>query len=45
MLSSDKYFRVGHMGVSVVDSQRGDLDRVVRALKEVITEAKASKST
>ncbi|KAG2011415.1 alanine-glyoxylate transaminase [Coprinopsis cinerea AmutBmut pab1-1] len=40
----DKYFRVGHMGVTVVDKERGDIDRVVKALKEVITEAKAQKS-
>ncbi|TFK39394.1 pyridoxal phosphate-dependent transferase [Crucibulum laeve] len=39
----DKYFRIGHMGVTVVDKQRGDIDRIVEALKESLAEAKASK--
>ncbi|KAI0629160.1 PLP-dependent transferase [Trametes polyzona] len=40
----EKYFRIGHMGVSVVDPQRGDIDKVIAALKESLAEAKASKN-
>ena len=43
--SSDKYFRIGHMGLSVVDTERADVDRVVASLKEVVAEAKAQKSS
>lgn len=39
----DKYFRIGHMGLTVVDKERADVDRVVESLKEVVTEAKAQK--
>lgn len=39
----DKYFRVGHMGASVVDKSRGDIDRVLTGLKEALVEAKAEK--
>ncbi|OJA19782.1 hypothetical protein AZE42_03997 [Rhizopogon vesiculosus] len=39
----DKYFRIGHMGVSVVDSSRGDIDKVISALQETLAEARASK--
>ncbi|TFK25597.1 alanine-glyoxylate transaminase [Coprinopsis marcescibilis] len=39
----DKYFRIGHMGLTVVDGQRADVDRVVDSLKEVIAEARAQK--
>lgn len=39
----DKYFRVGHMGVSVVDSRRGDLDRVIAGITKAIKEAKVEK--
>lgn len=31
------------MGVTVVDKQRGDIDRVIAALKESLQEALASK--
>ncbi|KAJ6581232.1 pyridoxal phosphate-dependent transferase [Mycena capillaripes] len=31
----DKYFRVGHMGITAVDGQRGDIQSVTSALKEV----------
>lgn len=31
------------MGVTVVDSERGDVDRVVESLKAALTEAKAQK--
>ncbi|KAG6334602.1 hypothetical protein ID866_4478 [Astraeus odoratus] len=40
----DKYFRIGHMGVTAVDPQRGDIDKVIDALKETLAEAKASKA-
>ncbi|KAI0644186.1 PLP-dependent transferase [Trametes meyenii] len=40
----EKYFRIGHMGVSVVDPQRGDVDKVITALKESLAEAQASKN-
>lgn len=33
-----KYFRIGHMGVSVTDASRGDLDTALKALKEALTE-------
>ena len=32
-----------HMGLTVVDKERGDVDRVVESLKEVVTEAKVQK--
>jgi len=37
-----EYFRIGHMGVTVVESQRGDLDKVVNGIKEALGEAKKS---
>jgi alanine-glyoxylate transaminase/serine-glyoxylate transaminase/serine-pyruvate transaminase len=40
----DKYFRVGHMGITAVDRHRGDLDTLVSALKESILEATGRKS-
>jgi len=33
-----KYIRFGHMGVSVTDPNRGDLDRAIKALKEGLAE-------
>ena len=33
-----------HMGITAVDRQRQDLEKTVNALKEVLTEAKASKA-
>lgn len=33
-----KYVRFGHMGVSVTDSGRGDIDQAIQALKEGLTE-------
>lgn len=39
----DKYFRIGHMGISVVDKQRGDIDKVISSLQEALQEARASK--
>lgn len=43
-LRVDKYFRIGHMGVSVADGQRGDINTIVSSLEEAIKEARASKS-
>ncbi|KZT27752.1 PLP-dependent transferase [Neolentinus lepideus HHB14362 ss-1] len=41
----EKYFRVGfeHMGISVVDERRGDIDKVIASIKEAIGEAIESK--
>ncbi len=39
---ASEYFRVGHMGVTVVDKQRGDLKRVVDACTEVIAGGKSA---
>ena len=33
-----KYIRFGHMGVSVVDAKRGDVDRAVEALRSQLAE-------
>lgn len=35
-----EYFRIGHMGVTAVESQRDDLERVVKGIKEVLDEVK-----
>ncbi|KAG5636870.1 hypothetical protein H0H81_006592 [Sphagnurus paluster] len=40
----DKYFRIGHMGVTVVESDRGDVDNIIRVLRESIAEAKSQKA-
>ncbi|KAI0788790.1 PLP-dependent transferase [Abortiporus biennis] len=40
----DKYFRIGHMGVSVVDPERGDIEKVIKSLGEAIQDALASKN-
>ncbi|KAH8832517.1 pyridoxal phosphate-dependent transferase [Flagelloscypha sp. PMI_526] len=34
----DKYFRIGHMGITAVDDQRGDIDKIVDGLKQVFGE-------
>ncbi|KAF2759757.1 PLP-dependent transferase [Pseudovirgaria hyperparasitica] len=34
-----KYIRFGHMGVSVTDPKRNDLDKAIDALKQTVTEA------
>lgn len=31
------------MGISVVDKQRGDIDKVINSLQEALQEARASK--
>ncbi|KAG8827828.1 hypothetical protein FRC17_007707 [Serendipita sp. 399] len=40
----DKYFRIGHMGITAVDSSRGDIDKIIEGLKTVIPEAKGTTS-
>jgi len=40
-----KYIRFGHMGVSVTDPKRDDIDRALKALEESIAEAKKAKSS
>ncbi|TFK74906.1 PLP-dependent transferase [Pluteus cervinus] len=35
----DKYFRIGHMGVTATDQQRGDVNAVIQALQESLAEA------
>lgn len=34
----DKYFRIGHMGVSAIDDSRGDLDKAFKIIKESLTD-------
>jgi len=36
----DKYFRIGHMGITVADPERGDIDKLITSLKEAVAEAK-----
>lgn len=38
-----KYIRFGHMGVSVTDPARGDIDTALKALKEGVAEAQEAK--
>jgi len=38
-----KYVRFGHMGVSVTDPKRDDIERAIKALKEGIQEAQDAK--
>ncbi|KAI0060929.1 PLP-dependent transferase [Artomyces pyxidatus] len=40
----DLYFRIGHMGVTAVNNERGDVDQIIRVMQEVITEAVGRKS-
>jgi len=39
--NKEKYFRIGHMGVTVVTEERGDVDKIITAVKESISEALA----
>lgn len=38
-----EYFRVGHMGVTVTDESRGDIEKVLSGVKAVIEAAQGSK--
>ncbi|KAF8801295.1 PLP-dependent transferase [Phlegmacium glaucopus] len=40
----DKYFRIGHMGVSVVEPERGDMNKVIKSLEEALEEVKDAKA-
>ncbi|OCF43063.1 alanine-glyoxylate transaminase/serine-glyoxylate transaminase/serine-pyruvate transaminase [Kwoniella heveanensis CBS 569] len=31
-----EYFRIGHMGITAVDRERGDLEKVIKGIKEVL---------
>lgn len=33
---SSEYFRIGHMGISVTEKERGDVDKVLKAIEEVL---------
>jgi len=35
----DMYFRIGHMGITAISPERGDVNRIIDVLKEVISEA------
>ena len=39
-----RYFRIGHMGVTVVDKSRGDIETILKALKESLEECGYKKS-
>ncbi|KAH9975896.1 PLP-dependent transferase [Lactifluus volemus] len=39
----DQYFRLGHMGLTAIDQKRGDVDQIIKVLKEVIAEATSKK--
>ena len=34
----DAYFRIGHMGATAINGSRGDVDRIISVLREVIAE-------
>jgi aspartate aminotransferase-like enzyme len=36
-----EYFRVGHMGITVTQPERGDLDKVLKGIEEVLKAARA----
>ncbi|KAL0953479.1 hypothetical protein HGRIS_004709 [Hohenbuehelia grisea] len=40
----DQYFRIGHMGVSVTNPERGDVDTLTTSLAEAVRDARASKA-
>ncbi|EJU03607.1 PLP-dependent transferase [Dacryopinax primogenitus] len=35
----DTYFRIGHMGTTVVNPERGDIEKVISGVKEALSEA------
>ncbi|GMK55204.1 hypothetical protein CspeluHIS016_0202600 [Cutaneotrichosporon spelunceum] len=41
---ASEYFRVGHMGVTAVDKSRGDVDKILKNVKEVLDIARAKKA-
>jgi len=34
-----QYFRIGHMGITVTDRSRGDVDQIIKAVKEALIES------
>jgi alanine-glyoxylate transaminase/serine-glyoxylate transaminase/serine-pyruvate transaminase len=34
-----EYFRIGHMGITVVNPERGDMTKVLEGIKGALTEA------
>ncbi|ODO08397.1 alanine-glyoxylate transaminase/serine-glyoxylate transaminase/serine-pyruvate transaminase [Cryptococcus wingfieldii CBS 7118] len=36
---ASEYFRIGHMGITAVDRERGDLEKVIKGVKEVLGKA------
>ncbi|KAG6918982.1 hypothetical protein DXG01_010221 [Tephrocybe rancida] len=41
--AKDKYIRIGHMGTSAVNAERGDIDTIAKGLQISLTEAKDAK--
>lgn len=41
----DTYFRIGHMGISVVETSRGDVDKIISALGEALQEIQEKKGS
>jgi len=41
----DKYIRIGHMGTSVVDPARGDIEKISNSLRQALHEAKTHKGS
>ncbi|KAG6865331.1 hypothetical protein C0991_003431 [Blastosporella zonata] len=41
--AKDKYIRIGHMGTSAVDTERGDIDTIAASLQTSLNEAKDAK--
>ncbi|BEJ16383.1 hypothetical protein CspHIS471_0509880 [Cutaneotrichosporon sp. HIS471] len=41
---ASEYFRVGHMGVTAVDQQRGDIEKILKNVKEVLDIARAKQA-
>lgn len=39
-----EYFRVGHMGVTAVNPERGDVDKVIAGVKAVLEAARAKQA-
>ncbi|KAF8343452.1 pyridoxal phosphate-dependent transferase [Amanita rubescens] len=39
----DMYFRIGHMGVTAIDEERGDVDKVLKSIREALGEIMSSK--
>ncbi|ORX35631.1 pyridoxal phosphate-dependent transferase [Kockovaella imperatae] len=42
---ASEYFRIGHMGITVTDKGRGDLDKILNGIQEVLKESGKSVSS